>query len=104
MNKTRRAELARIKGELEEVEKEVIELSERLEGLMEELESVKDDEEMAFDNLPESLQEGERGELMQDAMIHIESAMDAADTVASSLQESAEGFSDIYDYISEASA
>ena len=71
---------------------------------MEELESVKDDEEMAFDNLPESLQEGERGERMQEAVENIEAAMDNVQPVIDMLSEAVGGFSDIYNFISEASA
>lgn len=52
MNKRRRAAIEDIRT--------------RLEGLKEELEFLQEEEQEAFDNLPESLQGGERGQQMDD--------------------------------------
>jgi len=49
----------------------------RLEKLIGELVEVREDEQEAFDNLPESLQSGERGEAIESAIDSIEEAMDA---------------------------
>ena len=73
MNKQRRGELAK-----------VIDL---LQGVREMLESTKDDEEMTFDNFPESLQESVRGEAMQEAIDNMESALDSIDEAISSVEE-----------------
>lgn len=54
MNKQRRATIDTIRSKLEE--------------LAAEIESVKDEEQEAYDNLPESLQNGERGEAMMTAI------------------------------------
>lgn len=62
MNKGRRAELKSIAGKLEK--------------LKEEIEFTRMDEETSFENLPESLQESERGEAMQEAMDDMVDAMD----------------------------
>lgn len=51
MNKARKAELTKIVSELEDI--------------VSRLETIRDAEQEAFDNLPESLQGGERGEAMQ---------------------------------------
>ena len=51
MNKNRRKQLERI--------------VEQLENLRDDLEMLKDEEQECFDNLPESLQESEKGEMMQ---------------------------------------
>lgn len=73
MNKQRRGELAK-----------VIDL---LQGVREMLESAKDDEEMTFDNFPESLQESVRGEAMQEAIDNMESALDSIDEAIGSVEE-----------------
>ena len=39
------------------------------------VESVRDDEQEAFDNLPESLQEGDRGQVSQEAIDALEEAL-----------------------------
>lgn len=73
MNKQRRGELAK-----------VLDL---LQGVRDMLESAKDDEEMTFDNFPESLQESVRGEAMQEAIDNMESALDSIDEAISSVEE-----------------
>lgn len=60
---------------------------EKLEALREEIECIKDEEEEAFDNFPESLQESERGEAMQEAISNLEYAFDSIDEVISYLEE-----------------
>ena len=69
MNKIRRKELAKIVAKLEELEA-------LHQEIMEELEAVRDEEQEALDNLPENLQESERGEQMQEYIDAMESAMD----------------------------
>ena len=75
MNKLRRKQIA-----------EAIELIERAMGI---LEQVKDDEQEAFDNLPESLQGSERGEAMEEYIYTLEEFLDAMDT--DELQEIVDG-------------
>lgn len=60
MNKQRRKAIERI--------------SEKLEELQEEIQMLKDEEEEAYDNLPESLQDGEKGEAMQEAIEYLDNA------------------------------
>ena len=54
-----------------------------------ELLSVRDEEEAAYDNLPEGIQMGERGDMMQEAIDTLDAACEALDTAASSLDEAA---------------
>ena len=54
MNKARRKRIEKVVNLLEE--------------LRDELESVKEDEQSAYDNMPDSLQDSERGDSMQDAI------------------------------------
>ena len=65
MNKMRRKELAKIIDLLSEAK--------------EQLEAVRDDEEEAFDNLPESLQESECGQSMQNAIDAMNDVLDTLD-------------------------
>lgn len=69
MNKIRRKELAHIVAKLETLEALRLEIKEELEAVM-------DEEQEAFDNLPESLQESERGQQMQEYVDALESAVD----------------------------
>ena len=74
MNKQRRKELDTIYRKIEE--------------LMQDLTTVCGDEQDAYDNLPESFQESERGETMYNAIDNMESALSS--------------LSDALDYIVEA--
>lgn len=73
MNKSRRATLNMIANAIEELKAQ--------------LESVRDDEQDAFDNMPESLQESERGETMQEAIDNMEYAIDNLDDAIDNLNE-----------------
>lgn len=54
--------------------KAIEKISDKLEELQAELQMLKDEEEEAYDNLPESLQEGEKGDAMQEAIEYLENA------------------------------
>lgn len=69
MNKLRRKELKDIISKLEELDSLRQEITEQLE-------SVKYDEEEALNNLPESLQEGARGQHMQECIDTMENVID----------------------------
>ena len=73
MNKDRRKQLSEIQSKLAE--------------LRDMIDTVLEAEQEAFDNLPESLQESERGEAMQAAIDAMESAMDSCDEAGESLEE-----------------
>ena len=66
---------------------------------------MKDEEENAYDNMPESFQEGEKGERSQSAMDSMESAIDSVDEMAGDLEGLAgNSVDDIVDYLREAIA
>ena len=67
--------------------KEIAKYIASLEEIKDKLESMKDDEEDKFDNMPEGLQDSERGEAMQEAIKQLETACDNLDDVISALQE-----------------
>ena len=61
MNKARRNRIADVQSKLEELKQEI--------------DAILSDEQEAYDNMPESLQNGERGEAMQEAVDALESAV-----------------------------
>lgn len=67
--------------------KEIDKLTAQIEEIKEAIEALRDEEQEAFDNMPESLQDGERGEKMQ-------SAIDALEYAADDLQECLDHLSD----------
>ena len=48
---------------------------------------ITDEEEEAYDNLPESFQDGERGEEMQEYIDTMDEVLDAIDDAADSIEE-----------------
>lgn len=59
--------------------KEISECLTQLEEIKERLENTRDDEEFAFDNLPENLQGSTKGEEMEDAIGYLEEAISNID-------------------------
>lgn len=49
------------------------------------LNDIKDNEEEAYNNMPESLQNGERGQTSQEAISHLETAIGAMETLREAL-------------------
>lgn len=74
MNKIRRKALRAIITKLEELET-------IRSAIREELEEIMDEEQEALDNMPESLQESERGQQMQEYIDSISSVMDDLDYI-----------------------
>lgn len=73
MNKTRR--------------KSIQQIIDTLTDLKENVDLLREEEQEAYDNLPESLQESERGEAMSSAIYNLEDAMENIDLVTDSLEE-----------------
>lgn len=57
--------------------KHIDDILEQLNYLLLEIEEVKDEEQETYGNLPESLQNGEKGEKMSDAVNNLEFAFDS---------------------------
>ena len=68
MNKTRRNELKDIQEEIKSIKEDAEALKEKVEELKDKIEAVRYEEESAYDNLPEPIQESDKGERMQTAM------------------------------------
>lgn len=65
----------------------VAEIIERLRRCHEDLEGVKDDEQEKFDNMPEGLQESERGQAIQNVADSLEEICEDLGGVISDLEE-----------------
>lgn len=73
MNKSRRMRLTESQYKIDEA-REMIEL-------------VKDEEENAYDNLPENLQSGEKGETMLSSIRSMDAALSSLEDAISSIEE-----------------
>lgn len=69
MNKDRRSEVAGAIVQLDAIR-------EMVDQLIEEIERIKDEEQEYFDNMPESFQGGDKGQLVEEAIGNFESAID----------------------------
>lgn len=67
--------------------KQLDEILARLQECMADLEYIKDDEQEAFDNLPESIQYSEKGEIMEEYVSDIEYVISDLDTCISNLED-----------------
>lgn len=83
MNRSRRQRIQKA------VDAYLTKLEEIKENLINELTEVKDEEEEAYYNMPESLQDGEKGKAMQEAI-------DALDYAVSEIEEEPD-FSEMYE-------
>lgn len=70
--------------------KQLSDLISRIETIHEELDEIKDSEEEKFDNLPENLQDSEKGEAFSEII-------DFLDTASESLKESVESIQNAID-------
>lgn len=76
--------------QLDDLRQRISALKDQADELKDELESGPlSDEQDAFDNMPESLQDGEKGEKAQAALDAMQEAVDALDEVMSALDEAA---------------
>lgn len=67
--------------------KRIMQLAEKLSEVRTSLESILNEEEDAFDNMPESLQESERGEQMQEYIEVMGEAISYIEEMESNLEE-----------------
>lgn len=67
--------------------KSISKLIEQIEGIQSDIEMYKDEEEECYYNLPDGIQESERGEAMQDAISQLDDAYNALDDVLSYLED-----------------
>lgn len=70
--------------------KELQDIMDLMAQLRDRLESVMDEEQEAFDNLPESIQYGEQGEKMENAIDCMQTALDSMDEIEDYLSDAQE--------------
>lgn len=67
--------------------KRIQELKDKLLDMLTEIEEIRDEEQEAYDSLLESLQDGDKGTKMSEAVDNLESAYSSLEEVAESLEE-----------------
>lgn len=65
--------------------KAISKIEARIEECKSELETLRDEEQEAFDNVPESIQEGERGQAMETSISSLEDAISSLEDATNSL-------------------
>lgn len=59
-------------------------------GLLSDAETIRDEEQDAFDNMPESLQQGEKGDKAQEAISNLEEAISSIESARDALDNAKE--------------
>ncbi len=85
MNKARRKSIEKVSRSLESLSEPIS--TEYLEILRSDLEDILWDEEFAFENMPENLQDSERGQMSQEAQSNLEEAISLIDDFITDIQE-----------------
>lgn len=70
--------------------KSLRELIEKMEGIKQEIEEIKTEEEEYYNNMPSSVQDGEKGDRAQTVIEYLDEAMTAAGDVIENLTSAAE--------------
>lgn len=83
MNNDRRKALNAIYKRVEALNELLSEVKSTADSLLQDLQEQHDGEEESHGNLPESLQEGERGQAMQEAMNYMQTALSALEEISS---------------------
>lgn len=116
MNRERRARIADAVDELTTIRQSVLDLADKSDVTLQwvtcdelaasvesDIESIQDDEQEAFDNMPESFQQGERGEASQAAIEALQSARDMLGSPLSDDKgDAADSLQSAIDYLNEA--
>ena len=76
---------------------EAYDLRDKIDELKGQFEELRDEEEECYDNLPESLQDSERGERMQECIDYIDDLLNELDSAVGSMEYVCE-WSDGFDY------
>lgn len=74
--------------------KSLRELIEKTEGIKQEIEEIKTEEEEYYNNMPSSVQDGEKGDRAQTVIEYLDEAMTAAGDVIENLTSAAEYHND----------
>lgn len=86
MNNSRRKDLRKVAQQLNLASEKIKDAIAILENAKSDIEMVADDEQMSYDNLPESLQDTERGEKMLDNVEEITELADRLDELKDDIE------------------
>lgn len=70
--------------------KQIESIVESIQGIKSDVDTTKDEEQEYLDNLPENMQQGEKGETAQAAVDALDAAINSLDDAISSLEEAAQ--------------
>lgn len=102
MNKARRTEIAKVITSIEELKASAATLAGQLSDIKDSIEQIRDDEQEYYDNMPDNMRDGDKGEAAQSAVNALEEAMSGVETMIAELDESK--FSDIIGDLDESTA
>ena len=88
MNKERRQAIKDLLSTISDTVDELNTIDDTIGSIYLDIEEVKDEEEGAFDNMPDGLQEGARGDAMQAAIDKMDSALTEADAAKTHISSS----------------
>lgn len=100
MNKQRRDQLSTASKALAVLCAKLNELMPEYETIKSDIEMVRNDEQDAYDNLPEAFQNGERGERMQEVIEELDTALEEIGEII----EMQEKFQSVVDHVDAAAA
>lgn len=100
MNNARRKQLKAIATELKALHDRLQEVA-AIDSQREQLESVKEGEDEAFNNLSENLQNGERGEQMQQHVSDMEEAISLLEDFSNEMESTLESLTECADKLEE---
>ena len=87
MNNSRRKEISEVMGVLEEIK-------EQLRAAEDQIQEIKDDEQDAFDSMPEQIQDGEQGQIMIGNIDSLDASVDYVDAAVFDINEILNSLSD----------
>lgn len=102
MNDKRRRQLKSLIKQLEKISGKLEQLKNDAEEIQSAIVELRDEEQYAFDNLPESIQGTERGERMEGAVDKLDDADSGMDQLASEFDEANDYIYEIIEAIEEA--
>ena len=70
--------------------KAINDISEKVRSLQTQIDTLKDEEQDYYDNMPESIQESERGNVAEEAIDNLQSAYDSLEETIGHLDEAAQ--------------
>ena len=82
MNNDRRKQIDKICDQMKELDELRLKLKELAENIKEDVESVRDDEQEYYDNMPEPLQGGDKGQAAEAAISILDDVINALDDMS----------------------